>query len=529
MLNVYSKNLITLFLSATLLTSCKSPDLEVSSLGKKLPAPALKGSSPFDQSMDSQNYVRVQGSCDSRVGNVFLSFDKSVWHQPPVSPDTTGTSLSGVTNDRDCSDGSFDIYLTKNDLQNIWGIQTGIGASKVDYLYIKGESLIGDTETLTIVDSHPGPNNAPVMIILEKHWPEGFAGANTCDHFRVSVVNSSGHPVPTPTAITFRLEKKVAGTIYTDVPAFSSWSDCYAVNSVPTQTSFTIPANSDGMDLIYKFPANTLNATMEFRLNSPSSLAADINYTPVVLRDSADTSHYRWLGQEEPIYQIYKGICYPLKVRAHKYDRVSVASDSGVTLTVTSSDPQVKFYTYSDCVTEVSNWALASGSYGNTVYVKYQPTGTELESFKDFSVSFSATSYGNTLTYDSTALPMRVDLTDKSSIAMVDIWGPRETTPGMCSAYHIVTTNANHTPIPPLASALLNIELSTVETGVGSFYGSMGCSTGNVITNTGMSAPTASKEVYFMTSGSLTTGTYRLKVSTPGLMTQTREVIVRPN
>ncbi len=179
MLNVGSKSLLRVLLSMTLLTGCESPDLEVSSLDKKLPAPVLKGSSPFDQDLEEQNYVRIQGSCDTRVGNIYLSFDKQNWHQPPLSPDLTGTTLGALTNDRDCTDGSFDIYLTKNDLQSIWGLQTGDDGTDVDYVYLKGETLIGETNILTIIDSSgpgTGGNSPASKMALEKTWPRAAAG-----------------------------------------------------------------------------------------------------------------------------------------------------------------------------------------------------------------------------------------------------------------------------------------------------------------------------------------------------------------
>lgn len=525
MLNVFGKYLTTILLSAVLLTSCKEPELDVSSLGKKLPAPSLKGSSPFNQDFDSQNYARIQGACDSRVGNVFVSFDKSIWHQPPVNPDVTGTTLpAGTTNDRDCTDGSFDIYLTKNDLQNIWGIQTGNGGNHVDYLYIKGESLIGDTETLTLVDNNsgtsPGSNTSPAKIILEKTWPRGFAGSGICESFRVSILNSSGYRVTTPTAITFSLEKRASGTVSGNFYAYTNWQECNS-GTIATQSTFTIPANSDGMDLIYKFPYAPLDSTFDFRVTNPSSLVADTNYTSVILRDSSYNSTYRWLATEEPIHQIYKGVCYPVKIRVYQYNHGYANDTFSGAFNFTSTESQVKFYEDSSCAAESSTYTLAPYSSTIMAYVKYNPSASDTTSYKEFSMSIASTTAGS-LTYDSNPIPLRADLSSRSSVTHVDIWGPRILSHDTCYSFRVVSMNANGTLLP--VSAATNIQLSTLETNVGTFYSDQSCSTG-VISNVSIAAQSSSMVIYFKPNAA-TAGTYHFNLTSSGLTAPSREFIV---
>ncbi|MEK2644191.1 hypothetical protein [Bdellovibrio sp. BCCA] len=528
MLNVSGRYLITLILSAVFLAGCKDPDLDVSSLGKKLPAPSLKGTSPFNQDFELQGYARVQGSCDSRVGNVFISFDKQLWHQPPVNPDLTGTALPvGTTNDRDCSDGSFDIYLTKNDLQNIWGIQTGSNGSHVDYLYIKGESLIGDTETLTLVDNNsgtsPGSNNSPAKIILEKTWPRGFAGAGMCDSFRVSVLSAGGYRVATPTAISFSLEGRISGSATSKVQAYTSWQDC-ASGTPATQSTFTIPANTDGTDVIYKFPETPLNQIFEFRVVQSSALTPDTGYTDVILRDSSAASSYRWLAAEEYIHQIYKGLCYPIKIRAYNYNRTPAYDQFPGSVTLTSADTQVKFYGNSSCATEVSNFAFASYSSEITAYVKYNPSPTDSGTMTDFAITMVGTGTAGSLIYDASPIAMRADLTSKATVSSVDIWGPRDVTRNTCFAFRIVSVNDNGTLIP--VSAPTNIILGTQESNVGSFYSDSTCA-GTTISNVSIAAQSTSMTVYFKSS-STASGIYHFNLSSSGLSSKARELNVQP-
>ncbi|WII70690.1 hypothetical protein QJS83_09485 [Bdellovibrio sp. 22V] len=525
MKNVSGKYLSILLFSTLLLTNCKSPELEVSSLGKKLPAPSMKGSSPFDQDFETQNYALVQGSCDARVGNLMVSFDKSVWHQAPASPDLTGTNLPvGTQNDNNCSDGSFSIYLTKGDLLNIWGITSGSSGTNVDYIYIKGETLIGDTETLTIVDSSngggTGGNNGPASTIaLEKTWPRGFAGSAQCENFRVNLRNSSGFTTTHTSDVSFSLDKKVSDTTYPQVSAFKSWQDCY--NNANAAQTFTIPAGTDGIDVVYRFPDAPLDGLLEFKLSSPSALTVSSSYIAVTLRESSAGSTYRFLELEENPHQIAKSICYPFKIRARNYDKGDAYDQFPGTLTASSSSPQVQFYDDSNCSTAVSSYSFASYTSTLTGYIKYVPSAADTGSFNSFNLSFMTAS--GSFTYDAKPFEMRVDLSSSTSPTTVQLWGPRFMDRGMCQRFRVVTTNNNNTQVP--VSTPTDVNLATLDAGAGSFYHDSTCSsvTTNKVT---LAAQSSSMEIYFKPTATAS-GTYKFNISAAGLTAHNPDFVMK--
>ncbi|KYG69391.1 hypothetical protein AZI87_09425 [Bdellovibrio bacteriovorus] len=509
MKNVSSKYLSVLLLSAALLTSCKSPELEVASLGKKLPAPSLKGSSPFDQDFDLQNYVRIQGSCDARVGNILLSFDKTTWHQPPSIPDTTGTSLTGVTNDRDCSDGSFDLYLTKNDLENIWGIVGGSNGTDVDYIYIKGETLIGDTAILILQDpeDHGGGNgSSPATTVnIEKTWPAGFAGSGQCDSMRVYLTNAQGYRATHTSAISFSVQNTFQG-VTTPISAYNTFQDCDNDSSgTAGQTTFSIPAGQDGIDIIYKFPTNAKSGTMTFKIASPSALTANPTDYLVTMRDSSSTAT-RWLSLEDHRYQIYKDVCYPMKMRTNLYNRTMAYDNINGIISLTTSDSRMKFYSDTSCSTESSIVNLPDYGSEFTIYVKYA-SGTDSDSYKSFNIS-ATTASGSAYNYDFAPYNMKVDLSNKNTTTKVGIWGPRDVTRHSCQHFDIVVMNDNGTRMPASSNATIN--LSTVESSVGTFYASDICSAGSEITQTNVATGSDATRVYF--KATINDGTYHFKL-----------------
>ncbi|WP_415062259.1 hypothetical protein [Bdellovibrio sp.] len=513
MKNVSSKYLYVLIVFLTFLAGCKEPSLEVASLGKKLPSPFLKGADPFSQDFEAQNYVQIQGACDSRVGDILISFDKSIWHQPPTTPDLAGTTLPAATiNDRDCTDGAFNLYLTKNDLTNIWGLPTGSSAPSVDHIYLKGESLIGDTETLVLSKgpNSGGGNSVATKLILEKNWPKGYAGSGQCESFRAQVQNSSGYRATTAVAITFKLEKRVKGLVSSDVATYSSWQDCQ--NGTTGQTTFTIPAGSDGIELIYKFPSTPLNETFEFRIVAPSSLSADSNYTPVVMRDSSAGSNYRWLTIEPYIHQIYKNTCYPVTIRSYNYNHSSPSDPSGGTINLTSSSSQMKFYTGSDCATETTSYTFSAYSSSINAFIKYTSSGSETETFTSVTLNKGAASAGS-YTYDFAPFDLRIDLSNKSLATRLEFWGPQVLTRSQCQSFQLTTLNDNGTPIP--VSAATQVYLGTQESSVGSFYTDSTCSYTS-ISSIAIPAQQSSFTVFFKATVN-TAGTYHFLHSAAGL------------
>lgn len=514
MRNVSANYLIAIFFFVVALVGCKQPDLDVSSLGKKLPAPSLKGTSPFDQDMDVQGYVRIQGRCDTRIGNIFLSFNKNVWHQPPLHPDTTGTTLAaGTANDRDCSDGSFDIYLTKNDIQNIWGISANSDADHVSYLYIKGESLIGDTETLTLVNSSGPYDPAPFKLTLEKMWPRSHAGSGRCDSFRVNVVNKQGERVPASSAIHFSIEEL---SRMVPIGAYLNWQEC-STGAAATQTVFTIPAKSDGTDIFYKFPDGPPDKTLNFRILPPPALSADTAYMPVTIRDSSPSSSYRWLSVDDSPSQIYKNICYPLIVRSRLYD-YSWAYETDSSVNFSSSNSQLKFYSDENCTTQTSKTSFSASSE-LTAYIKYSPLPSETESFKNFTITLTGES--PSYKYDTSPINMRVDLTSKGAISALDIWGPKNIVSGSCNGFRVVSMNDNGTLLT--ASSPISVTLGTFQSGTGEFFADYSCTTMPISSATipvGWNFST----IYFK-AGALFEGTDRFKISSVGLSARSPEFI----
>lgn len=499
-----------------MVVGCEDPQPSVSSLGKKLPAPVLKGSSPFDQDLGAQSYVRVQGTCDSRVGNIFISFDKVSWQQPPTAPDITGTTLTAATtNDRDCADGAFDVYLTKNDLTSIWGLNTDSNGSKPQYVYIKGETLIGDTETLAIANNN---NSTPAKLILEKTWPWGYAGTDMCSQFNVRVVDSSGRHAQATSNITFNIAETNAGTS-TNISAYTNWSDCEAQR--PAQSTFTIPANSDSISVIYRFPTGPLNSTLQYLITNQSSLSVDSSAS-VTLRDSSATSTYRWLTPEEYIPQIYKKLCYPLKIRSYKYDRNSTSDTISATIAYsTSATNQLKFYSDPNCSAESSTTSFPSGFSQDIKYISYSPSGTESNSFITIDISYTVTATG--LTYDSSPIKLTIDLTDKAIATKFDIWGPYYLDRNICTAYKILTMNDSGTLLPVSASTSINLAAkdSTGNPGGGLFYNDSNC----VYTTTSSYIPASASSsiVYFKASKDAPAGSYQFNLSALGLTTKPQD------
>ncbi|WP_374034787.1 hypothetical protein ACES2I_02570 [Bdellovibrio bacteriovorus] len=518
MMYVSGKNLIVFILTVFVLTGCKEPEMQLSTLGKKLPAPSLKGESPFDQDFDTQNYARVQGSCDSRVGTILVSFDKSVWHQPPSSPDLTDTALAaGLANDSDCSDGSFDIYLTKNDLQNIWGITTGSSGTDIDYIYIKGSSIIGDTETLTLVDgdaNNPGSgsNGAAAYVVLEKSWPRGFAGSNQCGSFSAFLNTANGQRAVHTADVSFQLSKTAAGSTYRGITAYKTWNDCQS--DANTTDTFTIPAAAGYTEIYYRFPASPIDGILSFKIINTSALSASTTSADVTLRNSEASSIYRWLSLDEHSSQIYKNICYPFRLRSHNYNNSSAYDQFGGTLDVAASDARMKFYTDASCGTVASSYTFTSYDPVIVGYIKFsEATASDTPALVDLTVTGAT---GNYYSYDTLPLNFRVDLSSKSIAAKLDLWGPRDIGNGYCNAYNVVTMNANGTMLP--VNGDLTVNLATKESNLGYFFEDESCAT--PITTAVVAKNTALKKVYFRASVA-NAGSYHFNVNAAGLTNHT--------
>nr|BFD65622.1 hypothetical protein HAGR004_06440 [Bdellovibrio sp. HAGR004] len=492
--------------------------MEMSPLGKKLPAPALKGTNPFQQEFEIQNYARLQGSCDTRVSTVLVSFDKKAWHQAPTTPDSTNTSLPvGQTNDTDCADGSFDIYLTKNDLLNLWGIST---SDDVNAIYIKGLSVIGDTETLTLLDMSPGNgggagggSSVATTLNLEKNWPRGYAGANQCGSFFVYISNASGYRVAHSADVTFKISQSASGNTASAITAYSNWGDCHS--SINPSDTFKIPAGSDYAEVIYRFPNTPIDGLLAFTLSNLSALTANPVATNVILRSSEYSSTQRWLSLEQTVPQLYKNVCYPLRIRSQMYNNSPANDQFGGTLNLSATDARLKFYSDEFCMNQATEYSFTSYDPVLKAYMKFVPSGADTQSFVAFQFT-AAGSPGNSLTYDAQPWDLRADLSDKNTVTRLEFQGPRNIVNGDCNVYQVLTTNANGSLLP--MTGALNVSLATQESGLGQFYSDEGCS--SPISSTTIAKNKSSATVYFRPMAS-SAGTYHFNITASGLTSAT--------
>lgn len=496
----------------------------MSPLGKKLPAPTLKGTNPFQQDFDSQNYARIQGSCDTRVSTVLISFDKNVWHQAPTNPDLTGTSLSpGQTNDTDCADGSFDIYLTKNDLLHLWGIDSG--SNDVDAIYIKGLSVIGDTETLALIDMTPGNgggtgggSSVATTLNLEKNWPRGYAGANQCGSFFIYLSTASGARASHSADVTFGIKQSSSGNSPTAITAYSNWTDC-STNTNPVNI-FTVPAGSDYTEVVYRFPSTPVDGLLTFSLAYVSELTANPVATNVLLRSSESSSTQRWLSLDQTVLQLYKNVCYPFRLRSQMYNNSPAYDQFGGTLNVTASDDRLKFYTSESCTTRATEYTFASYDPVLKGYMKFVPSGNDAESFVNVQVTATGAT-GNAYTYDTQPLEFRADLTDKNTVTKLDFHGPRDIVNGECQLYQLVTMNNNGTVLPHTAN--LNVSLATSQANLGQFFSDEDCQT--TVSSVSILKGKSSAFVYFRPSAT-NPGTYKFNISSSGLTSASPVMVI---
>lgn len=131
--NVLKKCLIAL-ISSTALIACGERSLDIQSLGLSLQSPILTSINPFLASEQGKELV-ISGECHPRttglsivIGNQYRFIKNNVLEGWPAGSET----LEGA--DTDCSDGTFSIPLTENNLAkwNINGSSTLAMASKIE-------------------------------------------------------------------------------------------------------------------------------------------------------------------------------------------------------------------------------------------------------------------------------------------------------------------------------------------------------------------------------------------------------------
>jgi hypothetical protein len=518
MVNVTCKTLLILIASATFLTGCEDPAVSVSTLGRKLAAPVLTSSSPFDQDMDTQNYVEIKGTCDPRVGPVLISFDDQTYHSAPAAPDTTNTTLGSVTNDTDCSDGKFDIYVTAADLLSVWGITVNSDSSNVDNIYIKGSTFFGDTRTLTIPDPKKGSSDsvgAAAKLALRKTFPKDFGGAGQCEMFNVVVTDTNGYETSARAAATFSLQPP-AGTT---VSAYLTASDCSS--SYNAQSTFTIPVAKSQTTIYVRMPSTPVDTALGFTLTSVSGgLTAPTAATPVTLRDP--TSTRRFIALTDAPGTLYKNVCYPVGMQRMDYYKSSPPSTGSVSLTLSASDSKLAFYSESDCNSSSKTSAVTFGPYINQakVYVRYEfGNATATSNFIKVDIAYTVSDSN----YDNPSFPVRVDLSSKTTIANVDFWGPNTISRSYCNAYTVVTANSNWTAIPADKDYTFSFTSTSAVAGL-EFYSDSACATTALSSFTVSQGAVMSKVYMKSTAGQNSTS--QITMASTGFSSVTRDVAV---
>ncbi|QDK44094.1 hypothetical protein DOM22_02435 [Bdellovibrio sp. ZAP7] len=517
MVNVTCKPLLFLIAATTFLAGCEDPAVSVSTLGRKLAAPVLTSSSPFDQDMDTQNYVEITGTCDPRVGPVVISFDDINYHSAPTSPDTSNTTLGSVTNDNDCSDGKFDIYVTAADLLSIWGITVNSDSSSVDNIYIKGSTFFGDTRTLTIPDPKKGSGEnvgSAAKLALRKIFPKDFGGAGQCEMFTVFVTDANGNETSTGTAATFSVNPP-AGT---SISTYKSIADCSS--SYSPQTSFTIAANKSQLQIYVKMPTTPIDTVLGFTVTSLSGgLTAATAATPVTLRDPA--SSHRFISMTDAPGTLYKNVCYPITMQRLDYNKTSGSMTDSISLTLAPSDAKLLFYTADDCNSSSKTSSVFFASYvsQSKIYVRYEPGNTtSTTNFTKVEVNYTVSDAN----YDNPSFPVRVDLSNKTTIANVDFWGPTTVSRSYCSPYTVVTANGNWTPVPADKDYTFNFSSSSTVAGL-EFYSDSNCT--NALSNLVVTQGAVMSKVYVKSSAGQNS-TSVITMTATGMNPVSREVSV---
>lgn len=521
MRHVSAKNyyLWTLGVCIAFLGGCKEPSMEVASLGKKLPSPVLTNSSPFDQDIDTTGYVQFQGTCDTRLTDLTLSFDLNNWQSPPSQPDLSETPVTGTTftNDSNCSDGTYNFYLSAKDILQIWNLDVGPnGNDDVDYIYVRGWSLIGYSELLVLKNTRSDENSGAEKIVLEKNWPRGFAGSGQCEYFDVQLRTSNGERATHDAAITFTLDKKVNSTVTHGIAAYTSWDDCHNDNNV--QTSFTIPANENSATIIYRFPNSPVDTNFEFKIGSATALSYSNEYTAVLLRDSTSATQ-RWVNLHDGSHQIYKSQCIPFKLQRQTYAKTPDESMHSDSIELSSSTSALKFYSDSACTNVTSSLSFPSYNSLAEGYVKYTPNGSE-GSFAEVSIQGTSTAT-NSLSYDIPVMKLRVDLSAKANFTRIGTRTTNSMTNGQCYAVTLSPENENGTLIT--ASEDISINLATALAGTGTFHAGSSCMTS--ISTAMISTGAISTTVYFKPMVN-SAGKHYLRFSSGAITTDSHDIYI---
>lgn len=490
----------TFVISCLFLVGCKTPELEVGSLGKVLPAPALKGANPLDQ--NTEGYGLFEGTCDPRVSSLFVSFDKQLWSIPKATPDVTGTTVPvGTANDINCADGTFKFYLTKADILDQWGVDIGDDTVDVNAIYMKGATAIGDTSLLEMRKSPQNGGGKVTTVALEKTFIPGFAGVSQCAEFELVARNAEGYESSVTQATSVSLQESIAGTAYANASFFTD-SSCA---STATST-VSIPAKQSRLKVYYRFSDTNIDVAEAFKFKAAAaSLTAQATPTAVTLRQS--DRHYLWMHADGG--RALANDCLAINMNYSRYDSgySSIYTDS---ISFQIADTKLKFYgTDSTCTTRPSGNTLSySGSGGGqTFYVKYVDNTNTSVPF--VSATIAATSSNSTA--DFIPLKLQFDRSGKNVVNKADLWMSDKIGRGTCEPIQVVVSNENRTPIK--ATTAVAVLVST--NGSGEFYSDNGCT--NQTTEFAVAAGSSKAQGYYRATPSTVNAAQVLKAQIDGL------------
>jgi hypothetical protein len=510
-------SLLTAFVFA--LVGCENPDVSVSQMSRQMPAPQLKGTSPFDQDVDTTGYVQMQGTCDVRLAELSLSLDNGVtWHQPLQSETINSVTK---TNDFDCSDGNFNFYITKATLES-WGIDTA--NNDVTAVYLKGSTLIGDSQIAIIYNTDDG-NGTPAVatnIVLKQGDPQGLGGSDQCTYFYVSLQDAAGRNAVSSTAQSFGLNL-VSTNSGDALKAYTTWSDCNS--DATSQSSFTIPAGDNGMSVIIRFPTN-VTSIVKYNLTNSSLTMSGI--PTISLRDSSASSIYRYVLGRMDTTNIYKDQCYPFKFTAYNYSNVQTEDTEDITVNVGAlglpTGTALAFYSDSTCATTTSSVVIPTGSLSSVAYVKYTSASGDATTYLDLTLNFAASVVSGAHTYDIASTELWVDRSSNSIATRIDLWGPNSVATGQCSNFMVVPTNRDGAQLPVTTSILVTLGV-TEGTNIAAFYSDSSCT--NAITSTYLSAGLTMSQVYFRVPSGSTATSVNITTTATGMTSVSRAISVQ--
>jgi hypothetical protein len=363
----------------------------------------------------------------------------------PAAPNTTGTSLSGSeVNDGSCeTDGVFDFYITDADMTS-WGLDPNV---KTYVLYIRGNSVLGETHTLSLKDPTPGDGTNPgggttgpaTQVILEKTWPTGFAGSGQCEYFSASLRDASNRFVTTAANVTFSLDKMIASTVSSNIVGYDNQADC--IGSTNSKTTFTIPGGKNTLFVYYRMPDAPIDGTISFRASNVSLATTTSAYLAVKLRDSAAGRF--WISSFAP-YKVSKGMCTRGNFDARLYNG-SWKSPLIWTPAVTGTGAaNLFFYSDADCLNKIT---AIDGTSGNTYYFKYtgvtvSPTNLSLT----ITHSINIATFGD---YDDIPQKLEIDLSGNTTVAHFDFYTQDQVPRGVCNQTQIQTYNSQGALVTP--------------------------------------------------------------------------------